>query len=952
MGKEDLYQITEPSGFDVANFVIKQNEGRFGRDIVYGNEIQNLMFYSDTGYERVDFKQDLNPQGQQTNYLNNGFAFILETYKKYGFEGEIEYVLKKNNSEFIIGVLDMANPDTDGNTYFGCTLIQNTNITDYKKQLSTSIDLFSTKDINGKPISPAPTLKVLRRSLPIFTRSFWSVKETWNQRVFSATDKDTLYSYFNPCANNVVSEITNSNTTGSELHHITMTKDQWDTNAQEMMAAADSVAKNMFAFVNSTKFMVDTEITIENFNVKIQGSHGGGSATGGIACTNFQVCWGYNMFEIPGSTNAIGPRTGDMGGEVFFTSQIGSHDGNFDFNIEKQVIKIPNLPIGAKIWVFFNSFIQHKTGGDIVDFTHTISNFTIDIKTTQKALDNVLSTVRYIDVLKQCSKFIKGVPVNAPLFDVGGEHYNNVCWNRALLSINTSNSKELISDTFPEGTYVGEIVNNTLEDSMTLGYYFWNGLKWIFLDENNITQVNLISNTQPAGITIGELIYNTNKMIEPFGLCYWSGSAWVGLEYTRPFVTNFQDAFENSMAIESCADYEINEKEIYFGEYKDFYRPVKLGSFEMVAGKQYKELWNDRFKINNVMIGYDTYETNRLSKNTTNDIHTLAEWSLPNSKVENKFERSIKYVRSGFSAQAIVDLETKTPATADDDDDKVFINSIVPISDNVVCEFSANLQMSISGGNLLLSNFSDNSSTSDVVINWNMRGLRVGDLFEIKEGSNSGQYKIVSITQVTLTLEPIGHTPTINETSAITIHYIYQDVEYMTATDEGFELIQNLSSPTLYPNLDYSIRRNFERWTNFFSTACVFSRDKTINNLYFKNNPPLETQKTNGILIKEMGSVNCINLPSPILSPKFKEVEVYAEFEKFLQLMADYNSLDPEGNRRGYIECCDLLGEIIYGYPFELDYTWKTGTLKMKLEERNTYIDYMIFENKFAKAFE
>ncbi|WP_027381876.1 hypothetical protein [Epilithonimonas caeni] len=909
------------------------------------------MFYSDTGFELVDFEQDLNPEGQKTRYLNTGFAFIIETYNQFGFEGEIEYILKKNNSQFIIGLLDMANPDTDGLTYFGCTLIQNTNISDYKKQLSTSIDLFSTKDIDGKPISPAPTIKVLRKALPIYTRSFWSVKDTWNERMFSAENKDTLYSYFNPCVNNVVSEITNSNTGGSEMHQITIPDDAWDNNAGSLMIAADNVAKSMFAYVNSTKFMVDTEITIDNFSFSIDGSHGGGSATGGTATTNFQIAWGYNLKDVLGTNSPMPPRTGDMGGQVFFQSTIGSHDGHFDFNMGKTVIKIPDLPIGAKIWIFFNSFVRHKTGGNTVRFKHTISNFTIDIKTTQKALDNVISTVRYIDVLKQCSKFIKGVPVNAPLFDIGGEHYNNVCWNRAMLSMNTSNSKELISETLPEGLFLGEIVNNTLADSMELGYYFWNGLKWILLNESEITKRNLISNTEPSG-TLGELIYNTNKMVEPSGLCYWSGSAWVGLEYARPFVTNFQDAYENSMAIEACADYEINENEIYFGKYGDFYRDVKLASFPMASGKNYKEEWNDRFKINNVLIGYDTYETNRLSKNTTNDIHTSAEWSLPNSKVENKFERSIKYVRSGFSSQAIIDLETKTPATADDDDDKVFINSVVPLESGIACEFSANLQMSISGGNLLLSNFSENSSTSDVTINWNMRGLKVGDDFKIKEGHNSGDYEILSITQVTLTLKPIGHTPTYNETSAITIYYVYQDVNFQTATNEGFDLIQNLASPTLYPNLDYSIRRNFDRWNNFFSTACSFSRNQSINNLYFKNNPPLESQKTNGILVKEMGSINCVNLPEPILTPKFLNVEVYADFELFLKMMEDYKNLDAE-NCRGYIECFDEVGNVITGYPFEVDYTWKTGTLKLKLEQRNDKeLRYKIFDKTFSDAFE
>ena len=42
----DLYQISEPIGFDSAEFVVKQNDNRFSRDITYmADDKKTFTFY-------------------------------------------------------------------------------------------------------------------------------------------------------------------------------------------------------------------------------------------------------------------------------------------------------------------------------------------------------------------------------------------------------------------------------------------------------------------------------------------------------------------------------------------------------------------------------------------------------------------------------------------------------------------------------------------------------------------------------------------------------------------------------------------------------------------------------------------------------------------------------------------------------------------------------------------
>lgn len=912
LGHTELYEITEPVGFDVSNFVIKQNDSRFGRDIVYGNENTNETYYASSGFEKRTNQQLNGPDGTISEYLDMGLNWILETYNRFGFEGHIERVLYKDGVLFTIGLLDMSEPDTDGSTYFGCNIIQNTTIAAYKRQIDSKIDLFSTKNIKNEPIKPAPTLKFLRKAVAELHTSKWELSDPI-ATVFTGSAIGAL-NVFNLYKKISSADIASTYTTQTVSSYI----QEGDENNRTYDINYDFIrwvpSGEDFVLIKAQKITVVNNIKI-NFKTKVS------DYTGGVEPYNRDTKIKYVIFK---GTDAEfqNKATNQLWQEVF--SEIISVPGyvldNYEFTKNVNLDLDISLDIGEKLFGFFiveygNTYLCH----------FETENLTIELTAFQKSIDTVISGVRYIDVLKQCSLFLENLPVDATLFDVDGEHYDNVCYNRALLSTETSNSLELISTTLPEGTEVGQIITNINDFYLSKGLYFWNGSEWIMINED-IQEISLTDSSTPSA-GVGEIRYNINDEVDPKGLCYFNGDNWVSLEVSRPFITSMKDAYESAMTIETCSDYEIQKDKIYVGKYADFYTNDEIGSFMIKPSKEYKERFNEKFKINNIKFGYETFETFRLTKNSAQDIHTESEWSIPNKYVENKFERSIKYIRSGFSAQALVDLEIKSPQTADENDDKVFINSIVPLPEGSFGYINLKLSMIIIGGTKL-SITNTAVDTGEILFYWTNLGLTVGDTIDIVEGTNAGTYTIESFTPFAIVLVPIGFTPTFSGDEKIKIKHYYTNILWQTKTNEGFDLIEGIENPNEYPNIDYSIKRNLSNWFGYLSSACLRHVDGVIKNLYFKNNTTLSSQQTGKPLLKEKGTVIVLDMDSALLSDKIVELEVYASYSDIINLLEAYK------NNKGFVRCYDLNGKVVKGYPTLIDYTWVSGSLKITLETK------------------
>lgn len=912
LGFSSLYEITEPPGFNVANLLIKQNDARFSRDIFYANDNANETYYFANGFEIRETEQVINPNGKTSKHLDMGLAWILETRKRFGSRGVIERILKKDGITFTIGILDVGNADTDGFSYFGCNIIQNTKTSIYKKNIETTINILSTRNINNEPITPAPTLKVLRKSVPITKNSEWGKTVQTNLINFSSA----VFFAFN---NKVLTS--NISNTLSSIADAARYNDAYPGTGWRYYTMADNEAGG-FVFT--------------------EGANGGSMQLlkSKKKLTNVKV-----RVRFKGSITKRETGFGDMTFNYIIMANYGDFKGNFDAGNYISAFSIP-LTLDVAVPVDITTVVDLPFDLSIDEILYgcytclqpaapyfatpcylTIEESHIEVIGSELALDSVISAVRYIDVVKQCAKFLGELPVNAPMFDVDGDYYNNVCYNRALLSMESNNTLTLVTTSNPEGQNIGDVVYNDVDNgTMQIGLHFWNGSIWIKLDESQIDDIALTSSSVPAGTVIGELRQNTEREVTPFGLCFWNGDNWQSLEYSQPFITTAKACMEESLTFETCCDSAIKEDEIYYGRYQDFYnKNIEVAELLEIPSKDFKEIFNEKFKINNAKFNFEVFEQNRLAKNNSEDIHTEAEWNIPNEYVENKFERTIRYARSGYASQTMIDLDNNSPLTAYENDEKVFVDSIVDLPADSFNEFPASLFMQIIGSNLQVYNTTFEGDQSASTINWKKLGL--SNNFEIVSGPNSGNYTIVSFTSSILLLAPVGFTPSYTGDATVTVKFIYENVLYQTETNQRITVISGLNNPDSYPNLFYSLRRIFGRWSSYFNSACIGSTIDVIKNLKFTNNPRLKSQLFSEDPIYEKDDIKISDLEEPILTENEFETEIYISFAKalyVLERMALYN---------GFIRTYHISGRIIKGFIKDFDYTWKTGRLKMIIEE-------------------
>lgn len=803
----DLYQISEPIGFDSAEFVVKQNDNRFSRDITYMADDKKTFTFYKQSFEKGNVEQVQNIEGYTSYYLDQGVDWIFETNRRFGFEGKIEYILQKEGVDFVVGILSMALPDTDNATYYSCNIIQDDIIAAYAKHEDTTINVFSDKNVLNETITPVETFNFLRKSVPIFQTSKWIMQEPLTH--------DALLVYSNFSQSIEKSEIKDT---------LTFFENYPDVNAFEL-------ARNNFIIIRAKNTINNIKIKIDLDATYVYKALGGGDN-----------CW--LRFWIVGFVEpyTIGDPT--IVNDLLYSKYFSGNTDQSEILPSELTYEVANLPKDYSLALFVEMDFNRAVTGDSDHRPYAeFRKFDTTVTGAYTSLNTVVKGVRYVDMMKQASKFIRNIPINAPKFDIGGQFYDQVCYNRALVSQNT----------------------------------------------------------------------------------------------TIPFNTNFKEILGS--VVEVCADYEVKADEIFVGQYDDYYTNEEIGVFNVIPSIDYKEPWNERFKLNIFKFGYKTFEQNRDSVNTIEDVHTDSEWIVPNELVQNKKEISLDLVRSGFSQQAAVDLEIQKPTTSDTNDNKVYIQDIIPLPEDSFNEFGAKLLIRIVSGNVQILNRDSEQDSNDVVINWTVLGFNIGDPFYITSGVNIGSYEVVDITPTTLTLEPLLFTPTTTGDHYISMKWYYIDILWQTRTNEGFDIVNGVTSPQYFPNLLYTIRRNMVNWESYLNTACSFARGKQIRNSYFKNDVPLETQFDGGIVYLENAPIDVDSLQPRILSPKIIELEVVSDFEDILNLLNTYKT------ERGFVRCYDLNGKVVKGYFKELSQSWKTNSLKLKLEEKyeeeNLKIDFV-----------
>ena len=775
-----LIEITEPVKFDGASFTVEQDKSRYGRDISYGNEEVSLEFYD----------------GIFDNGLTMGLFQLLDYYKTYGFESEVEFILKKNGVNFTVGLLDFQMAKTDLLTYFECKIIQENNRAIINRRKDINVDVFSDKDLDLNTITPLTTENILLKAKPVLQVSDWRSDDLINK----AGQKP----YLNQARSIVKSEIESSLTPFSSV----------SSNQQD--------AANNFRYILAKESLSNINIHLDTdifFKYRTVGGDSSNSAS--IFLRYVVYPYPYEDFPSNGDVIEVYNKTISGGADQDFTLPT-----SFDFTIDL-------IPRGYSLGIFWGHDwdIVHMDDANRTEWIYNKSDMLITATST--AIDSVIKGIRYIDLFKQNIKSISGLTIDAPKFDVDGEFYEQFAFNGKLIR-----------------------------------------------------------------------------------------------QYTdKPFYVNFKDLTEGLQELN--ADYQINQNNVFIGQYNDFYNNVDLGAYLQAPDSEFNTNFNDRYSINAFNYSYKTFEQNKDESNTVDSIHTDTQFLLPNKLVENVKKIEVNYIRDPFSIESARRQGINTKETTSlDNDDKLFLMDVYPLDPSSIGGFNSKLLMRLNNDKLEILNNTLNGEGTP--FDWTLLGFVVGSDFDIIAGENIGSYTVYSLEQEKIVLTPIGFTPTFEGDGFIKTEYPLNNVSYVNRTNQGFTEILNLSSGDNYSNLRYSIKRNMEYWSSYLKTASKYKPSGIIQNTFFKNNGLLSTKYgTETTPTVEGANINVADLNDAILSPMVFKTKVVAEFETVKTL------LDNLATQKGFIRVVDTNNRVLKIHPTKLDYEWMTNLLTIEGEQRN-----------------
>jgi hypothetical protein len=418
LGIEELYQIAEPIGFDGAKYIIEQNPKRYSRDIK--SSLSKLRLVDAVG-ATIESEQVINPFGDVSDRLDYGLGWVFPILKQYGFEAKIEYILQENDVEFEVGLCDFTDKNfTDWKTYVEFSLIDKTNVADFKKQFDTKFNLFSDKNYRNETITPVQSVNVLKKAIPKTNTSKWNSTQVTNIGwTFVNTEDDGLY--FNAVSNIVESGI--NNTLSYFMSNLSVAPD--------------------FKYIRFKDRSTNISVQVKNNTFKL---------SSGINTVGLYWRKGFEFYSSTENALAI------------YSGGVPQGDGmDLYFNISAN-FNIPLANSGEFLWIYWRTS-QVTAPVVLMSFL----NGSVEITSTEKAIDTVVKGVRQIDALKQASKFIKNTPINAVDYEVGGKHYNNFVFNKRMVSGRTDFFYSTPKDLFENLIEVNQDFEN-LENEIFVGH--------------------------------------------------------------------------------------------------------------------------------------------------------------------------------------------------------------------------------------------------------------------------------------------------------------------------------------------------------------------------------------------------------------------------------------------------------------------------------------------------
>lgn len=404
-------EITEPVAFDGASFVVEQDNERYGRDVYRFNEEIDFQFYK--GNFDTSSIQQL-PNGTLIFNLTQGFDWLVDVYREFKYEANVDFEIELDDIVFIPANLDFQTCETDDYSYFNCKAVQEQGKQLVKRRADIVTDVFSNEDLDGNEVTPAQTQNILLKAKPVTELAKWT-----------------------------------SSQTDSGLASISLI-----SGTPVNLYAAVNVANNLIEYSDSSVTYISTRIAT--------------NASGTPNLENFVYMDAVNdlsnvvisIYDIVGYTDSLvtdqyAGFVQDGSGSVELVAQVGNDINNIDDTyviyskeysyengdpspngITEDIptdfeLDIPIIQNGKRLYIYFrvlaNADITETGTGTSASYQVRcfLDRMKVDIKATGTAIDSVVKGVRYIDVIKANAERINGFDVDAKHLDVGGKYYDN-----------------------------------------------------------------------------------------------------------------------------------------------------------------------------------------------------------------------------------------------------------------------------------------------------------------------------------------------------------------------------------------------------------------------------------------------------------------------------------------------------------------------------------------------
>ena len=362
-GDNPKVQIAEPTGFDAANFVIRQEDKRYGRDVAFAPA-------------EMTFSKDMSFRG-----LTHLFDSLIEDYNVDGFEAGWKYILEIEGVDYVIGELDFKDAKTDEFTYFRTKIIQDNKQELIKKREDIEVDLFSDEDLDGNPIEPLATTQIYLRATPEKQDSTWELYEPYYLYRGNPGGGGVFEVDFNPFPVIKKSEIE-------------------DTLSAPVNSLGD---RNDFAIVEAANELTNVTLRIKGLNFKMEIDN---------FINNFGFAECAFIYKIGENAD---PFSGNPWVEIFSTGEMRQNTSHV-FELTDQDYTIENLviPRDQKLFLWFNFYLDTQNN----PFTAQVwvDSGSVEVTATSTSISSIIETFNLGEAMQHVVKSISGLENDAPRF--------------------------------------------------------------------------------------------------------------------------------------------------------------------------------------------------------------------------------------------------------------------------------------------------------------------------------------------------------------------------------------------------------------------------------------------------------------------------------------------------------------------------------------------------------